>query len=61
MKETQVVIIGGGPAGLAAGIEIAKSGGQVTVLDENKTSTIPPEQPKKKLKKMIVDSSDEEE
>lgn len=36
MKETQVVIVGGGPAGLAAGIEIAKSGGQVTVLDENK-------------------------
>jgi len=36
MKETQVVIIGGGPAGLAAGIEIAKSGGKVTVLDENK-------------------------
>ena len=30
------VIIGGGPAGLAAAIEIAKAGGKVLVIDENK-------------------------
>ena len=31
----QAVIVGGGPAGLAASIEIAKSGGKVLVIDEN--------------------------
>lgn len=35
MSESQVVIIGGGPAGLAAGIEVAKAGGRVTIIDEN--------------------------
>ena len=32
----EVVIIGGGPAGLAASIEAAKGGAQVLVIDENK-------------------------
>ncbi|MCQ2546511.1 MAG: NAD(P)/FAD-dependent oxidoreductase [Clostridia bacterium] len=32
---TQVAIIGAGPAGLSAAIEIAKDGGQVMVFDEN--------------------------
>ncbi len=32
----EVIIIGGGPAGLAASIEIAKSGCKVLVVDENK-------------------------
>ncbi len=36
MVESQVVIVGGGPAGLAAGIEVARAGGRVTVIDENK-------------------------
>ena len=35
MNESQVVIVGGGPAGLAAGIEVARAGGKVTVIDEN--------------------------
>jgi thioredoxin reductase len=35
MKYAQVAIIGGGPAGLAAAIEIARGGGQATVMDEN--------------------------
>lgn len=36
MIKKEVVIIGGGPAGLAAAIEIAKTGAKVLVIDENK-------------------------
>ena len=36
MIETEVCIIGAGPAGLAAAIEAAKAGAHVTVIDENK-------------------------
>ncbi|MCP4177682.1 MAG: FAD-dependent oxidoreductase [bacterium] len=35
MRKTQVAIIGAGPAGLASAIEVAKAGGQVTIIDEN--------------------------
>lgn len=35
MKTTQVAVIGAGPAGLAAAIEVARAGGQVTIIDEN--------------------------
>lgn len=35
MKSTQVAVIGAGPAGLAAAIEVARVGGRVTVIDEN--------------------------
>ncbi len=35
MRKVQAVIVGGGPAGLAASIEIAKAGGKVVVIDEN--------------------------
>lgn len=35
MRQKQTVIIGAGPAGLAASIELAKAGGQVTLIDEN--------------------------
>ncbi len=35
MKKTQTAIIGAGPAGLAAAIEVAKAGGKVTLIDEN--------------------------
>ena len=32
---TEIAIIGGGPAGLAAAIESSRSGAQVTLIDEN--------------------------
>ena len=35
MRKVQGIVIGAGPAGLAAAIEIAKAGGQVVLLDEN--------------------------
>lgn len=35
IKTSQVVVIGGGPAGLCAAIEASKSGASVTILDEN--------------------------
>jgi len=35
MKKTQTAVIGAGPAGLAAAIELAKAGGKVTLIDEN--------------------------
>lgn len=35
MRKQDTVVIGAGPAGLAAAIEVAKAGGKVTVLDEN--------------------------
>lgn len=35
MKETEVAVIGAGPAGLQAAIELAKAGRKVTLLDEN--------------------------
>ncbi|MDR1625003.1 MAG: NAD(P)/FAD-dependent oxidoreductase [Spirochaetia bacterium] len=35
MKTTQVVIVGGGPAGLCAAIEAAKAGAQAVIIDEN--------------------------
>lgn len=35
MRKQDTAVIGAGPAGLAAAIEVAKAGGKVTVLDEN--------------------------
>ena len=35
MKESEFAIIGGGPGGIAAAIEAAKAGVNVTLLDEN--------------------------
>ncbi len=36
MEETGVAIIGAGPAGLAAAIEVAQAGGEAVLIDENK-------------------------
>jgi len=38
MREWEAVIIGGGPAGLGAAIEIASAGGRVLLVDENDTA-----------------------
>lgn len=35
MKQVDVAVVGAGPAGLMAALEVAKRGGKVTVLDEN--------------------------
>jgi thioredoxin reductase len=35
VRTAEVVIIGGGPAGLAAAIEVARAGGQAVLIDEN--------------------------
>ncbi|MEO0009490.1 MAG: FAD-dependent oxidoreductase [candidate division WOR-3 bacterium] len=35
MKHTEIAIVGGGPAGLSAGIVAARLGAQVTVIDDN--------------------------
>lgn len=35
MRKVQTIVIGAGPAGLAATIEIAKIGGEVVLIDEN--------------------------
>ena len=35
MKKSDVIIVGGGPAGLACAIEAAKAGADVTLIDEN--------------------------
>jgi len=37
MKEADLVIIGGGPAGIAAAIEAAGSGVSVVIIDENRS------------------------
>jgi len=33
--ETELAIVGSGPAGLSAAIEAAKTGAKVTIIDEN--------------------------
>ncbi len=38
MKQTDILIIGAGPAGMAAAIEAARAGATITVLDENTKS-----------------------
>ena len=38
MKQTDILIIGAGPAGMAAAIEAARAGAKITVLDENTKS-----------------------
>jgi thioredoxin reductase len=35
MKTTQIVIVGGGPAGLCAAIEAARAGARAVIIDEN--------------------------
>lgn len=35
MEKTEIAIVGGGPAGMAAAIEAARAGATVTVIDEN--------------------------
>ena len=35
MKRYELIVIGAGPAGLSAGIEAAKNGMKVAVVDEN--------------------------
>ena len=35
MEKTDIAIVGGGPAGMAAAIEAAQAGANVTVIDEN--------------------------
>ncbi len=35
MKQVRVVVVGAGPAGLSAAIEVARAGGKVILLDEN--------------------------
>ena len=35
MKQCEVLVIGGGPAGLSAAISAAKAGAQVTVVESN--------------------------
>lgn len=36
MKQVEIVIIGGGPAGLCAAVSAAKSGSKVLIIDRNK-------------------------
>ncbi len=36
MKQAEIVIIGGGPAGLCAAVSAAKSGSKVLIIDKNK-------------------------
>ncbi len=36
MKRSDVIVVGGGPAGLACAIEAAEAGAEVTLIDENK-------------------------
>lgn len=35
MSKTEIAVVGGGPAGMAAAIEAARAGAEVTVIDEN--------------------------
>ena len=36
MKETEIIVIGAGPAGISASIESAKRGASVTLIDEKR-------------------------
>jgi len=40
MKKAELVIIGGGPAGLCAAISAASSGAKVLIIERNKSSGI---------------------